>query len=96
MLTALLLPLALTPAPLQDTPAKDSDLEARVEALALSLRRSDGASALLATDEVTGLLGPLTDHVQVEPGREAAVAAANSRSMAERTVSKSSRTWRQL
>ena len=33
MLTALLLPLALTPAAPQDTPAQDSDLEARVEAL---------------------------------------------------------------
>ncbi|HSP59714.1 MAG TPA: AAA family ATPase, partial [Ornithinimicrobium sp.] len=51
-------------------------LQARVEALSLSLRRTDGASALLATDEVPGLLGPLTDHVQVQAGREAAVAAA--------------------
>src|SRR5690606_31301436 len=41
-----------------------------------SLRRTDGASALLGADDVTGLHGTLTGQVQVEPGREAAVAAA--------------------
>src|SRR5690606_3677498 len=61
---------------LRQAQSEQAALEARVEALALSLRRTDGASALLATDEVTGLLGPLTDHVQVQTGREAAVAAA--------------------
>ncbi|GAA1169077.1 chromosome segregation protein SMC [Ornithinimicrobium humiphilum] len=56
--------------------AEQATLSARVEALSLSLRRTDGASALLGADDVTGLHGTLTGQVQVEPGREAAVAAA--------------------
>ncbi|GGK62658.1 chromosome segregation protein SMC [Ornithinimicrobium pekingense] len=56
--------------------ADQATLQARIEALSLSLRRTDGASALLAAEEVTGLRGTLTSHVHVEPGREAAVAAA--------------------
>ncbi|HSP37609.1 MAG TPA: chromosome segregation protein SMC [Frankiaceae bacterium] len=44
-------------------------------ALALSLQRKDGAAALLA-DPFTGLLGSVADVLQIEPGAEAAVAAA--------------------
>ena len=47
-----------------------------MEALSLSLRRTDGASALLSADGVTGVTGTVTDHLVVEAGREAAVAAA--------------------
>ena len=59
--------------------ADQATLQARVEALALSLRRTDGGSALLAAGEdggVSGLRGTVTSHLKVEPGREAAVAAA--------------------
>ena len=55
-------------------------LQARIEALSMSLRRTDGGSALLAAGEqgedVAGLRGTVTSHLKVEPGREAAVAAA--------------------
>ncbi|MGC5584048.1 chromosome segregation protein SMC [Ornithinimicrobium sp. W1679] len=61
---------------LRTAQSAQATLQARVEALSMSLRRTDGASALLSAEEVSGLLGPLTDHVQVQPGREAAVAAA--------------------
>ncbi|HEX6969157.1 MAG TPA: chromosome segregation protein SMC, partial [Micromonosporaceae bacterium] len=51
--------------------------KAREEALALGLRRKDGAGALLATaDRVPGLLGSLAELLTVEPGHEAALAAA--------------------
>ncbi len=56
--------------------AEQATLQARIEALSLSLRRTDGASALLGADDVDGLRGTLTSQVQVEAGREAAVAAA--------------------
>ncbi|WP_122261493.1 chromosome segregation protein SMC [Ornithinimicrobium cerasi] len=50
---------------------------ARVEALALSLRRTDGASALLAEGgQGHGVKGSLSGRLRVEAGREAAVAAA--------------------
>ncbi|GGK28241.1 chromosome partition protein Smc [Pilimelia terevasa] len=50
---------------------------AREEALALGLRRKDGAGALLArAAEVPGLLGSLASLLTVEPGCEAALAAA--------------------
>ncbi|CAL9438290.1 Chromosome partition protein Smc [Nocardiopsis dassonvillei] len=50
-------------------------LAARKEALELGLAGKDGAAALLGSD-LSGLLGSLASLVQVEPGREAAVAAA--------------------
>jgi chromosome segregation protein len=51
--------------------------KAREEALAMGLRRKDGAGALLArADEVPGLLGALAGMLTVEPGHEAALAAA--------------------
>lgn len=63
-------------AELREAQGEQAALQARVEALSLSLRRSDGASALLGSGEVAGLRGTLTGLLQVEPGREAAVAAA--------------------
>jgi chromosome segregation protein len=51
--------------------------KAREEALAMGLRRKDGAGALLArAAEVPGLLGGLAAMLTVEPGHEAALAAA--------------------
>ena len=50
---------------------------ARRDALAIGLRRKDGAGALLAAaDRVPGLLGSIAALLQVEPGREAALVAA--------------------
>ena len=51
--------------------------QARQEALALGLRRKDGAGALLAAaDRVPGLMGSVSALLSVEPGYEAALAAA--------------------
>ncbi len=51
--------------------------KAREEALAMGLRRKDGAGALLAkADQVPGLLGSLASMLTVRPGHEAALAAA--------------------
>ncbi|GAB3531722.1 chromosome segregation protein SMC [Arthrobacter tecti] len=50
-------------------------LQARIEALRMGLERKDGSSALLAGD-VHGVLGPVAELLSVEPGYEAAVAAA--------------------
>jgi chromosome segregation protein len=51
--------------------------KAREDALALGLRRKDGAGALLArADRVPGLLGSVAALLTVEPGHEAALAAA--------------------
>jgi chromosome segregation protein len=52
-------------------------LGARKEALALGLNRKDGAGALLAaSDAVSGMLGSVAALLTVQPGYEAAVAAA--------------------
>ena len=54
-----------------------SSAAARLEALELSLRRKDGAAALLAAaDRSPGISGSVAALLQVEPGHEAAVAAA--------------------
>ncbi|WP_083450093.1 chromosome segregation protein SMC [Luteipulveratus mongoliensis] len=54
-----------------------NSFQARVEALELSLRRKDGAASLLAAEQPhRGLQGSLSTLLQVEQGREAAVAAA--------------------
>ncbi|MEU8613502.1 AAA family ATPase, partial [Actinoplanes sp. NPDC048791] len=51
--------------------------KAREEALALGLRRKDGAGALLGkADQIPGLLGSLASMLTVRPGHEAALAAA--------------------
>ncbi|WP_114906217.1 chromosome segregation protein SMC [Ornithinimicrobium murale] len=51
-------------------------LTARCEALELSLRRKDGAAALLAEPEGRGVVGTVTSLVTVQTGYEAALAAA--------------------
>jgi chromosome segregation protein len=54
-----------------------SEWRAREEALALGLRRKDGAGALLAAaDDVPGLLGSVSALLAVDAGYEAALAAA--------------------
>ncbi|MGP4017894.1 chromosome segregation protein SMC [Saccharopolyspora sp. 5N708] len=51
--------------------------KARVEALSMGLQRKDGAGALMsAGDRVPGLLGSVAALLSVEPGAEAALAAA--------------------
>ncbi len=60
----------------REAQAEQARSQARVEALSMSLRRTDGASALLATDDVPGVRGTVTEQLQVEAGREGAVAAA--------------------
>ncbi|RRO16235.1 chromosome segregation protein SMC [Saccharopolyspora rhizosphaerae] len=51
--------------------------KARVDALSMGLQRKDGAGALLsAGDRVPGLLGSVAALLTVEPGAEAALAAA--------------------
>ncbi|MEJ5945371.1 chromosome segregation protein SMC [Pseudokineococcus basanitobsidens] len=51
--------------------------QARLEALELGLDRRDGAGALLAAGgRLPGVLGPVTELLDVEPGYEEAVAAA--------------------
>ena len=50
--------------------------QARVEALRLSLDRSQDGTALLATADTAGYAGSVASVVQVESGRELAVAAA--------------------
>jgi chromosome segregation protein len=49
---------------------------ARVEALEMSLVRKDGAGALLAADDLPGLLGSVAALVGAQPGYEDALAAA--------------------
>ena len=50
-------------------------LSARIDALELGLERGDGAAALAGRDGL-GVLGPLDGLVAIEPGWEAALAAA--------------------
>jgi chromosome segregation protein len=59
------------------TEREASEWKAREEALAMGLRRKDGAGALLgAADRIPGLLGSVAALLAVEPGHEAALAAA--------------------
>ncbi len=54
-----------------------TEWKAREEALSLGLRRKDGAAALLAaTDRLPGMLGSVAALLTVQPGYEAALAAA--------------------
>ena len=60
--------------------AESGQWSAREEALSLGLRRKDGAGALLGqADRVPGLLGSVAAMLTVEPGCEAALAAALGR-----------------
>ncbi|HVM27584.1 MAG TPA: chromosome segregation protein SMC [Mycobacteriales bacterium] len=67
--------LAALQAAERDAERERSTWAARRDALALSLARKDGAGALLAAD-LPGVLGSVAALVQVQPGHEAAVAAA--------------------
>ncbi|KRE41926.1 chromosome segregation protein SMC [Knoellia sp. Soil729] len=61
----------------RDAERERSAASARVEALGLSLRRKDGAAALLAaSDEQHGIVGTVASLLQVTRGHEGAVAAA--------------------
>ncbi|HEX7538046.1 MAG TPA: chromosome segregation protein SMC [Dermatophilaceae bacterium] len=61
----------------RDADSDRSSSAARLEALELSLRRKDGAAALLAAgDESHGLVGSVAALLQVTAGHEAGVAAA--------------------
>jgi chromosome segregation protein len=61
----------------RDADRDRSSSAARLEALGLSLRRKDGAAALLAAGEqVRGLMGSVAALLQVKPGHQASVAAA--------------------
>ncbi|MGZ6259927.1 MAG: chromosome segregation protein SMC [Frankiaceae bacterium] len=62
-------------AELQDAERARAGCRARCDALAMSLTARDAAGRVLAAAP-TGLLGPVREKVQVEPGFEAAVAAA--------------------
>jgi chromosome segregation protein len=54
-----------------------AEWKAREEALEIGLRRKDGAGALLAAgDRLSGVLGSVAALLAVEPGAEAAIAAA--------------------
>ena len=55
--------------------------DARSEALALALDDARGATRAKALDGVEGVIGPLVDHLEIEPGAEAAVAAALGEAM---------------
>jgi len=61
----------------RDADRDRSSSAARLEALQLSLRRKDGAAALLAAGEAAhGLMGPVSALLQIRPGYQAGVAAA--------------------
>jgi len=61
----------------RDADSVRSSSSARLEALELSLRRKDGAAALLAAgDEAHGLMGSVSALLQVTAGHQAGVAAA--------------------
>ncbi|WP_454049190.1 chromosome segregation protein SMC [Cellulomonas sp. Marseille-Q8402] len=51
-------------------------LTSRIETLELSLTRKDGAGALLASDDVAGVVGSLAALIGVAPGDEDAIVAA--------------------
>ncbi len=55
--------------------------DARSEALGLALDDARGATRAKALDGVEGVIGPLVDHLEIEPGAEAAVAAALGEAM---------------
>src|SRR5450631_2968674 len=61
----------------RDADSDRSSCKARLEALQLSLRRKDGAAALLAAGETThGLIGSISALLQIRSGHQSGVAAA--------------------
>jgi chromosome segregation protein len=61
----------------RDADSDRSSSMARLEALELSLRRKDGAAALLAAGQSAhGLLGSVSALLQIKPGHQGAIAAA--------------------
>src|SRR5450631_2278840 len=61
----------------RDADSDRSSSQARLEALQLSLRRKDGAAALLAAGEAAhGLVGSVSALLQIRPGHQTGVAAA--------------------
>ncbi len=49
--------------------------QARADALAMALDAARDASGVAALDGLPGVVGPLVDHLEIEPGAEAAVSA---------------------
>lgn len=64
--------------------------EARVEALALALDETRHATRAEVLSGIDGVIGPLVDHLEIEPGAEAAVTAALGDAMAAVVVEKGS------
>ncbi|MBW3659737.1 MAG: hypothetical protein KY457_13945, partial [Actinobacteria bacterium] len=63
--------------------AEEADLErsrssqaARAEALRAALAETDGGASALLSSDLDGVLGPVADHVRVDSGADAAIAAA--------------------
>lgn len=59
----------------QDLRSRQAELKARIEALALGLERGDGPGAVMAA-QPPGMLGLVSDLVEVTSGAETAIAAA--------------------
>ncbi|MGC4932566.1 chromosome segregation protein SMC [Gordonia sp. DT30] len=59
----------------RETEQRIASLTARIEALSVGLERGDGGAWLLE-NSADGLLGPISELITVEPGYEAAIAAA--------------------
>jgi chromosome segregation protein len=60
----------------RDLEARRASHAARAQALRAALAEADGGTAALLAADGDGLLGPVAAHVRVEPGADAAVAAA--------------------
>ncbi|MBW3619642.1 MAG: chromosome segregation protein SMC [Actinobacteria bacterium] len=75
--------VAAAQAEVDELVARESDLErsrssqaARAEALRAALAETDGGTAALLSSDLDGVLGPVAEHVRVESGADAAIAAA--------------------
>ena len=60
----------------RDLEAQRTSQAARAEALRAALAETDGGTAALLDADLDGVLGPVADHVRIEGGSDAAVAAA--------------------
>ncbi|MFA9431307.1 chromosome segregation protein SMC [Egicoccus sp. AB-alg2] len=61
---------------MRELEARRSSRAARAEALRAALAETGGGTAALLTGDLDGVLGPVADHVRVEGGNDAALAAA--------------------